>query len=57
MRLVLNSDWERFGGRSKEVESKAEEVSSAFVIPIQLPAFSGRIYEINTERREGGKKE
>ncbi len=51
MKLVLNSDWERFGGRSRETESRAEEVSSAFVIPIQLPAFSGRIYEINAERR------
>ena len=47
MKLILNSDWERFGGRTKETESKAEEVSSGFVIPIQLPAFSGRIYEID----------
>ena len=43
---ILNTDWERFSGRTKEVRGRFVRASSMNGVPIQLPAFSAVLYKV-----------
>ena len=43
---ILNTDWERFSGRTKEVRGRVVRASAMNGVPIQLPAFSAVLYKV-----------
>ena len=48
LKEILNSDWERFGGNTKERSGQTEFIPAPSMtgVPVSLPAFSTVLYEV-----------
>ncbi|MBO5265002.1 MAG: 1,4-alpha-glucan branching protein GlgB [Ruminococcus sp.] len=44
LELIISSDWERFGGNSRESENKIIKADENGNITVNIPAFSGLLY-------------